>query len=83
MRNEFFESIEADELQEIDGGSITLGGILLSAVVGAAVCIVVDVGNEALKNQTGKNVQEWATYGLGYAADKIGQGLENLGMALQ
>lgn len=77
--NKYMYELSNDEMKNIEGGIGLLGG----ALIGAAVCVAYDVGNEALKNKTGKDVGDWVTYGAGYAIDKAGQGLEYVGNKLQ
>lgn len=73
-----FEEISDQELDSVVGGI----GFWASALIGAGVCIALDFGNEALKNKTGKDIGDWATYGTGYVINKAGQGLSRLGQAL-
>ena len=79
MYNEdMFEELTDQELDSVDGGI----GLLAGAIIGAVVCVGFDVGNEALKNKTGKDIGGWVTYGAGWAIDKAGQGISNFGKSL-
>lgn len=66
-----------DELHLINGGGFWAG-----VVIGAVVCVACDVGNEVLKNKTGKDVGDWATYYVGYAVNKVGQWFSYAGNAI-
>ncbi len=79
MYNEYmFEEISDQELDSVVGGI----GFWVAALIGAGVCVALDFGNETLKNKTGRDMGDWATYGAGYVIDKAGQGISKIGQAL-
>lgn len=79
MYNEYmFEEMSDQELDIVVGGI----GFLTSVLISAGVCVALDFGNEALKNITGRDMGDWATYCTGYIIDKAGHGISKLGQAL-